>query len=65
VSGRISDVWQLIEGPLNVAIARSMAGRVPGLSVEPGGPTGAGLGGALEVAAEHYLTTLIAKDGAA
>ena len=65
VSGRISDAWQFIEGPLDGAIARSMAGRVPGLSVEPGGPTGAGLGGALEVAAEHYLTTLVTQNGAA
>jgi hypothetical protein len=28
-------------------------------------PAGTGLGGALEVAAEHYLTTLVAQNGAA
>jgi len=65
VSGRIAGAWEFVREPLNQAVARSLAGRVAGLSVEPSEPVGAGLGGALEVAAEHYLTTLAAQNGAA
>ncbi|MEJ7618764.1 MAG: hypothetical protein WKF30_17735 [Pyrinomonadaceae bacterium] len=35
-----------------------MAGRLAPWSVLPGEPTGAGLGGAIEVAVEQYLATL-------
>ena len=40
------------------AVAGTMAGRLSNWSVEPGQPTGAGLGGALEVATEHYFAEL-------
>lgn len=65
VSGRIAGAWEFVREPLHGAIARSLAGRVEGLSVEPSEPAGAGLGGALEVAAEHYLTNLVSQNGAA
>jgi hypothetical protein len=42
---------------INNAVAQSMAGRLHGWSVEPGEATGAGLGGALEVAAEGFITS--------
>lgn len=65
VSGRISGGWEFVRGSLEEAVARSMVGRMAGLSVEPSEPEGAGLGGALEVAAEHYLTTLVTSKRAA
>jgi predicted NBD/HSP70 family sugar kinase len=55
VSGRLVYGWKFIEKSLREAIGQSMAGKLSGWSVEPGEPTGAGLGGALEVAAEEYL----------
>jgi predicted NBD/HSP70 family sugar kinase/plasmid maintenance system antidote protein VapI len=58
VSGRVVLGWRFIEGSLREALARTMAGRLSPWSVEPGEPTGAGLGGALEVAIDEYLTTL-------
>jgi predicted NBD/HSP70 family sugar kinase len=57
VSGRIVYGWKFLSGPLREAVAQSMAGRISGWSVEPGAPTGAGLGGALEVAVEAYLSS--------
>jgi hypothetical protein len=42
---------------VNNAVALSMAGRLRGWSIEPGEATGAGLGGALEVAAEGFITS--------
>ena len=53
-----------MRGPLHEAVGRSMAGRLSNWTVVPGRATGAGLGGALEVAIDHYLsdaarTTLI------
>jgi predicted NBD/HSP70 family sugar kinase/plasmid maintenance system antidote protein VapI len=65
VSGRIVEGWQFVRGPIDEALARSIAGRVVGLSVEPSEPAGAGLGGALEVAAEHFLSTLVTQKSAA
>lgn len=65
VSGRISGGWEFVRGPLKNAIKRSMAGRLAGLSVEPRELAGAALLGALEVAAEQYMTTLTAQTGAA
>lgn len=38
-----------------------MAGRIEEWSVVAGKPTGAGLGGAVEVAIEHYMVGLGAK----
>jgi predicted NBD/HSP70 family sugar kinase len=56
VSGRLVYGWRFLREPLHNAVAQSMAGRLSGWSVEPGEATGAGLGGALEVAAEGFLT---------
>ncbi|HEX8352200.1 MAG TPA: ROK family transcriptional regulator, partial [Pyrinomonadaceae bacterium] len=57
VSGRLVYGWKFMREPLHNAVAQSMAGRLSGWSVEPGEATGAGLGGALEVAAEGFLTS--------
>jgi predicted NBD/HSP70 family sugar kinase len=57
VSGRLVYGWRFLREPLHNAVAQSMAGRLSGWSVEPGEATGAGLGGALEVAAEGFLTS--------
>jgi predicted NBD/HSP70 family sugar kinase len=57
VSGRLVYGWKFLREPLHSAVAQSMAGRLSGWSVEPGEATGAGLGGALEVAAEGFLTS--------
>ena len=57
VSGRLVYGWKFMREPLHNAVALSMAGRLHGWSVEPGEATGAGLGGALEVAAEGFITS--------
>ena len=57
VSGRLVYGWKFMSEPLLNAVAQSMAGRLQGWSVEPGEATGAGLGGAIEVAAEGFITT--------
>ncbi|HEX8146481.1 MAG TPA: ROK family transcriptional regulator [Pyrinomonadaceae bacterium] len=57
VSGRLVYGWKFMREQINNAVAQSMAGRLHGWSVEPGEATGAGLGGALEVAAEGFITT--------
>ena len=56
VSGRLVYGWKFMREPLHNAVAQSMAAKLSGWSVEPGEATGAGLGGALEVAAEGFLT---------
>jgi predicted NBD/HSP70 family sugar kinase len=61
VSGRLVYGWKFISGPLQEAVGQSMAGRISGWSVEPGEPTGAGLGGAVEVAADEFLARAIAR----
>lgn len=65
VSGRVVHGWKFIEAPLKEALARTMAGRLAPWSVAPGEPTGAGLGGAIEVAVEHYLSALATQIKAA
>lgn len=55
VSGRIVYGWKFLSEPVHAAVSQSMAGKVAGWSVEPGEPTGAGLGGALEVAVDGFL----------
>lgn len=55
VSGRLVHGWKFMSGPLHEAVGRSMAGRLSHWTVVPGRATGAGLGGALEVAIDHYL----------
>ena len=57
VSGRLVYGWKFMREQINNAVAQSMAGRLHGWSVEPGEATGAGLGGALEVAAEGFITS--------
>lgn len=59
VSGRVVYGWKFISEPLHSAVAQSMAARLSGWSVEPGEPTGAGLGGAVEVAAEEFIASVL------
>ena len=61
LSGRLVYGWKFIRGPLREAVGQSMAGRLSGWSVEPGEPTGAGLGGALEVAADEFLSRVLPR----
>jgi predicted NBD/HSP70 family sugar kinase len=56
VSGRVVYGWKFISPSLQEAMKQSMASQLSGWSVEPGEPTGAGLGGALEVAVEEFFT---------
>jgi hypothetical protein len=65
ISGRIVHAWSLIRKSLEAVVAQTMAGRLSNWSIEPGQPTGAGLGGAVEVATEHYLTELARSTRAA
>lgn len=55
LSGRIVYGWKFIKEPLKKAVGQSIAGKLSNWSIEPGEPRGAGLGGALEVAAEEFL----------
>lgn len=57
LGGRIVFGWKFIRDSLYTAVEQSMAGRITGWTVEPGEPRGAGLGGALEVAVEEFLTS--------
>jgi hypothetical protein len=61
VSGRLVFGWKFIEKPLHEAVARTMVGRLANWSIEPGEPTGAGLGGALEVVIEQHLASIVAQ----
>jgi predicted NBD/HSP70 family sugar kinase/plasmid maintenance system antidote protein VapI len=61
VSGRIVFGWKFVEKSLHQAVARTMAGRLATWFVESGEPTGAGLGGALEVVIEQHLATIVAQ----
>ena len=65
VSGELVHGWKFIEAPARAAIAMSMAGRLSDWSLEPGDSHGAELGGALEVAIEHYLISLLRRKRAA
>jgi predicted NBD/HSP70 family sugar kinase/plasmid maintenance system antidote protein VapI len=65
VGGRIVHAWKFIEQPLREALERTMAGRLTQWSVEAGDASGAGLGGAIEVAIDEYLTKLSEKVRAA
>ena len=56
----IVEGWKFISGPLREAVAQGMAGKLEGWSVEPGEPRGAGLGGAIEVAVDGFLTSALA-----
>jgi len=61
LSGELLNGWQFIEQPARAAIGMSLAGRLSRWSLEQGDLHGADLGGALEVAIEHYLATIVGK----
>jgi len=61
LSGELLHGWQFIEQPARAAIGMSLAGRLSRWSLEQGDLHGADLGGALEVAVEHYLATIVGK----
>ena len=61
LSGELVYGWKFIEAAARAAIAMSLAGRLSRWSLEPGDMHGADLGGALEVAIEHYLFTVVGK----
>ena len=65
LSGELVHGWKFIESSARAAIAMSMAGRLSRWSLEPGDMHGADLGGALEVAIEHYLLRVIGRPKAA
>ena len=55
VSGRLVYGWEFLRKPLHEAINKSMAGKIENWSVESGEPSGASLGGALEIAVEEFF----------
>ena len=59
LSGELVHGWKFIEAPARAAIARSLCGRLSDWSLTAGESHGSELGGALEVAIEHYLLTII------
>lgn len=61
VSGRVVFGWKFMEKSLHQAVARTMVGRLSSWFIESGEPTGAGLGGALEVVIEQHLATVVAQ----
>lgn len=61
VSGRMVFGWKFIEGSLREAVARSMVGQLAHWSIESGEPTGAGLGGALEVVIEQHFANIVTQ----
>jgi predicted NBD/HSP70 family sugar kinase len=63
--GRIVFGWKFVEKSVRKAVARTMVGRLANWSIEPGEPTGSGLGGALEVVIEQHLATLITRSRSA
>ena len=65
LTGELVHGWRFIESSTRAAIAMSMAGRLSRWSLEPGDMHGAHLGGALEVAIEHYLLSVIGRSKAA
>ena len=58
ISGRVVLGWEFIRESLHAAVARSMAGRLTRWTIEAGEETGAGIGGAIEVAIEEHLLRL-------
>ena len=58
LSGDLVHGWKFIEAPARAAIARSLCGRLSEWSLVAGDKHGSELGGALEVAIEHYLVTI-------
>ena len=60
LSGELIHGWKFIEAPACAAIARSLCGRLSNWSLVAGETHGSEVGGALEVAIEHYLLTVVA-----
>lgn len=58
ISGRLVYGWQFIKGPIHDAIRRSIIGKIDGWSVEAGEPAGSAIGGALEIAADEFVSSL-------
>lgn len=65
LSGDLVHGWKFIEEPARAAIARSLGGRLASWSLVAGETHGSELGGALEVAIEHYLLTVMRTKAAA
>ena len=59
LSGDLVHGWKFIEAPARAAIARSLCGRLSTWTLVAGATHGSELGGALEVAIEHYLLTIV------
>ena len=59
LSGELLHAWKFIEAPARAAIARSLCGRLASWSLVAGETHGSELGGALEVAIEHYLLSVM------
>ncbi|HEY9502992.1 MAG TPA: hypothetical protein VIR01_15260, partial [Pyrinomonadaceae bacterium] len=62
LSGELVHGWQFIEASVRSAIGMSLCGRLSQWTLEAGETHGAELGGALEVAIEHYLLTIVGKN---
>lgn len=65
LSGEVIHGWKFIEASARAAIAMSLGGRLSQWSLEPGESRGSELGGALEVAIEHYLLKLVGQSSVA
>jgi predicted NBD/HSP70 family sugar kinase len=65
LSGELLHGWKFIESSARAAISMSLAGRLSRWSLAAGELHGADLGGALEVAMEHYLLTIVGRTKAA
>lgn len=61
LSGDLVHAWKFIEEPARAAIDMSLCGRLSQWSLQAGDARGSELGGALEVAIEHYLLSLARK----
>lgn len=59
LSGDLVHGWKFIEAPARAAIARSLGGRLSSWSLVAGETLGSELGGALEVAIEHQLLSIV------
>jgi predicted NBD/HSP70 family sugar kinase len=55
VSGRLVYGWKFIKQPLFDAVGKSMVGKLANWTIECGVPSGAAIGGALEVAVQGFL----------
>ncbi len=60
LSGDLVHGWKFLEAPARNAIERSICGRLSSWSLVAGETHGSELGGALEVAIEHYLLKVMA-----